>query len=92
MAELENKKLDDEQLEGTAGGYGGYMQPFVTYNCQLTGYYWGTTFMGGGPNTALIGQFMQVVYNPGAQGACHYQLMSGGQYMGWTVAGNFRLI
>ena len=83
--------IKDEELEEVSGGYGG-MMPFQPYNCQVTGYYWGTTFMGGGPNTALIGQLMQVIYNPGAQGPCKYQLMRNGTYMGWTVAGNFRLV
>ena len=84
-------EIKEEELNEVSGGYSG-MIPFAPYNCQLTGYYWTTTFMGGGPNTALIGQIMQVVYNNGAQGPCKYQLMRNGQYMGWTIEGNFRLI
>ena len=89
MAEVNNS-----ELEGVSGGAGFVqaMQPFVPYTCQLTGFYWGTTFMDGGPYDALIGQYMQVVYNNGAQGPCKYQLMRDGAYMGWTVGTNFRLL
>lgn len=88
MAEVKEEKLDE--VSG-AGMPVFAMQPFIPYNCVLTGWYWGTTFMQGGPYNALIGQTMQVVFNPGAQGDCKYQLMRGGEYMGWTVGTNFRL-
>ena len=42
-------EIKEEELNEVSGGYGG-MMPFQPYNCQVTGYYWGTTFMGGGPN------------------------------------------
>lgn len=89
MAELEDVKLGE-----VSGGYNpvAAMQPFVPYNCQVTNVYWGTTFMADGPYNAVVGHYMQVVYNPGAQGPCKYQLISNGQYMGWTIAGNFRLV
>ena len=96
MAELnekENVQVDEELLKQIAGGMmPNDLVPFAPYNCQLTGLYWTTTFAPYPPNNLLVGQVMQVVYNPGAQGICKYQLMRGGEYMGWTIRDNFTLV
>ena len=82
--------IKEEELNEVSGGYN--MIAYRPYTCQVTNIYWGNTFMTAGPYNALIGQIMQVVYNPGAQGQCKYQLVSGNTYMGWTIEGHFRLL
>ena len=90
--EKENNQVSDEVLEDVSGGIGpGGMRPFQRYGCQVTSWYWGNTFQTDGPYNAVVGQFMQVYYNDGAQGACKFVLENGGVAIGWTVWGNFRL-
>ena len=88
-------ELNEKELEGVSGGAGGdsyRMVPGSRYRCVVTGYYWGDTWPSTPAYNAIIGQVMDVVFNPGAQGQLHFQLVNGNTWMGWTNEQGFRLI
>ena len=87
-------ELNEKELGGASGGSNGdasRMVPGTRYRCQVAGFYWGDTYASTPAYNALIGQSMDVIYNPGAQGQLHFQLVRGTTWMGWTNSQGFVL-